>query len=55
VFVLDGQSVAEVADTLGAVTDAGIDQPIAYFQPPYGPAVMERTAEAVASLAIDHR
>jgi F420-dependent oxidoreductase-like protein len=55
VFVLEEQSVAEIADTLGAVIEADIDQPIAYFQPPYGPAPMERTAEAIDSLDVDHR
>jgi alkanesulfonate monooxygenase SsuD/methylene tetrahydromethanopterin reductase-like flavin-dependent oxidoreductase (luciferase family) len=55
VFVLDGQSVDEIADTLGGVIAAGIDQPIAYFQPPFGPGPMERAAEAIATLDIDHR
>jgi alkanesulfonate monooxygenase SsuD/methylene tetrahydromethanopterin reductase-like flavin-dependent oxidoreductase (luciferase family) len=55
VFVTDGQSVDEIADTLGGVIDAGIDQPIAYFQPPFGPGPLERTAEAIATLAVDHR
>ncbi|MEZ5243461.1 MAG: LLM class flavin-dependent oxidoreductase [Acidimicrobiales bacterium] len=55
VFVLDTQSVDEIADTFGQVIAAGIDQPIAYFQPPFGPGPMERTAEAVASLGVDHR
>lgn len=55
VFVLDSQSVDEIADTLGGVIAAGIDQPIAYFQPPFGPAPMERAAEAIATLGIDHR
>lgn len=55
VFVLDGQSIDEIADTLGGVIEAGIDQPIAYFQPPFGPGPMERAAEAIATLDIDHR
>ena len=55
VFVLDGQSVDEIADTLGGVIEAGIDQPIAYFQPPFGPGPMERAAEAIATLGVDHR
>lgn len=54
VFVLETQSVDEIADTLGDVIAAGIDQPIAYFQPPYGLAVMEKTAEAIGTLDIDH-
>lgn len=55
VFVLDSQSVGEIADMIGGVIEAGIDQPIAYFQPPYGPDPVERTAEAIASLGVDHR
>ena len=55
VFVLADQSVDEIADTLGGVIEAGIDQPIAYFQPPFGPEPMERAAEAIATLGIDHR
>lgn len=55
VFVLDTHSVAEIADTIGAAIDAGIDQPIVYFQPPYGPGPIERAAEAVATLDVDHR
>ena len=55
VFVLEGQSVDEIAENLGSVIEAGVDQPIAYFQPPYGPEPMERAAEAVGSLGVDHR
>lgn len=55
VFVTDGQSVDEIADTLGGVIEAGIDQPIAYFQPPFGPGPLERAAEAIATLGVDHR
>ena len=35
--------------------DAGIDQPIVYFQPPYGTEIVETAAAAVAELDIDHR
>ena len=55
VFVLDTQSVDEIAQNFGQAIEAGIDQPIAYFQPPFGPGPMERAAEAVATLGIDHR
>lgn len=55
VFVHADQSVEEIADTLGGVIAAGIDQPIAYFQPPFGPGPLERTADAVATLEVDHR
>jgi alkanesulfonate monooxygenase SsuD/methylene tetrahydromethanopterin reductase-like flavin-dependent oxidoreductase (luciferase family) len=55
VFVLDTHSVGEIADTIGGVIEAGVDQPIAYFQPPYGPGPMERAAEAIATLDIDHQ
>ena len=54
VFVLDTQSVDEIAHNFGQAIEAGIDQPIAYFQPPFGPGPMERAAEAVATLGIDH-
>ena len=55
VFVLADQSVDEIADALGGVIEAGVDQPIGYFQPPFGPEPLERAAEAVATLHIDHR
>jgi alkanesulfonate monooxygenase SsuD/methylene tetrahydromethanopterin reductase-like flavin-dependent oxidoreductase (luciferase family) len=55
VFVLADQSVDEIADSLGAVIAAGVDQPIAYFQPPFGPEPMERAAEAIATLGVDHQ
>jgi len=55
VFVLADQSVGEIADTLGSVIEAGIDQPIAYFQPPFGPEPMERAAEAISTLGVDHK
>ena len=55
VFVLADQSVDEIAHSLGEVIEAGVDQPIAYFQPPFGREPMERAAEAIATLAVDHR
>jgi len=55
VFVLADQSVDEIAHNLGGVIEAGVDQPIAYFQPPFGSEPMERAAEAIATLGIDHR
>ncbi|MEQ8840206.1 MAG: LLM class flavin-dependent oxidoreductase [Acidimicrobiales bacterium] len=55
IFVLDTQSVDEIAQNFGTAIEAGIDQPIAYFQPPFGAAPMERAAEAVTTLGVDHR
>lgn len=55
VMVHDHQSVDEIADALGTAIAAGIDQPIAYFQSPYGPEPLERTAAAIAMLGVDHR
>lgn len=54
-MVMSDHSVEQIVDTLGGVIEAGVDQPIAYFQPPFGPEPLERTAEAVARLGVDHR
>ena len=55
VMVTPDQSATEMADAVGTVIEAGIDQPIVYFQPPYGTGIVETAATAVAELAVDHR
>ena len=49
------QSIDEMADTIGSQIEGGIDQPIVYFAPPYEISLVERAAEAVATLDIDHQ
>ncbi|MEM7140771.1 MAG: LLM class F420-dependent oxidoreductase, partial [Actinomycetota bacterium] len=53
--VMEDSSVDRIAADMGAVIDAGLDQPIAYIQPPFARSQMERSAEAVAQLDVDHR
>lgn len=54
VSVTEHSSVNQIADEIGAVIAAGIDQPIAYIQPPFHTAQLERATAAVAELGVDH-
>jgi F420-dependent oxidoreductase-like protein len=51
VMVAADASSAEIAENVGASIEAGLDQPILYFQPPYDLAVVNRAATAIRSLA----
>lgn len=54
VMISEGASASEIEHQVGSVIEAGIDQPILYFQPPPSQALIIRAGEAIATLGIDH-
>jgi alkanesulfonate monooxygenase SsuD/methylene tetrahydromethanopterin reductase-like flavin-dependent oxidoreductase (luciferase family) len=47
-------SAAQIANQVGEVVAAGVDQPILYLQPPHPVSTVERAIEAIDTLDVDH-